>query len=649
MARYEDWHHLRVEGDKAAARALLPLARKVLGEAVEQAGVNKLGVHKVVHRLPNGGQVIGEVIGAMRRATIIVPPPGPGRRPVRVFDDFVVSSGDRGFEDGSPVWPSVILRYKQDASWAAYFYSDSSPGAGSSTAPKVGSYLSAFPLYRESSYFLYPASKTWMDDEGNAVAYAAPVGPFESPYRHPATMYGTGVHALGRLAFSLSEAAYAAGWRVLAAARKGLDFYALIAQLGALPDDPRPDPSAPLQTWAPAPFTSAASTYALLRVPATEADDPISGQRYLKADIDAAEQLWSDTLIRAYGIWEFNADCTELVTFQLPEHSLLQYAPGASGTFAPSTTDALTTTTYRIALTIGETAASLAVTNAGDAIYEAQGLTLRLVQDAPYTLDYVLGEQRIPALRAARTPSGFEETHRHVLYADLRNARFVFREQVRVSVASVDTVTDRIVAAGPEGETVVVEETLAGYSGPTADAMGGIFLWHETHFKALDDIEAQTPSALTRVYAGAYGTFWVDTEVGTENPPWYGLATADTALVTQRALNAQGASFGGVSVSADGSLWDSSVGLGYIEDMSAGAAGIGYFYDPAAFCARAAASTDRALAFISTAEGLDAYYLTNGTLPGYYGGASAMNGKLPFGIYLLGRPLLSQPYDREGA
>ena len=32
--RYEDWHHTRFEGDVDAAKALFPLARKVLGFTV---------------------------------------------------------------------------------------------------------------------------------------------------------------------------------------------------------------------------------------------------------------------------------------------------------------------------------------------------------------------------------------------------------------------------------------------------------------------------------------------------------------------------------------------------------------------------------------------------------------------------------------
>ena len=39
--RYEDWHQLRAEGDQNAARDLIPLARKVLGFAVEHFALGK--------------------------------------------------------------------------------------------------------------------------------------------------------------------------------------------------------------------------------------------------------------------------------------------------------------------------------------------------------------------------------------------------------------------------------------------------------------------------------------------------------------------------------------------------------------------------------------------------------------------------------
>lgn len=72
--RYEGWHHLRIEGDKAAAAALLPTARKVLGYVRQQAQFNGLQTYK--HVLPvDGGKIIGEIIGGQPRVTIDVRPP----------------------------------------------------------------------------------------------------------------------------------------------------------------------------------------------------------------------------------------------------------------------------------------------------------------------------------------------------------------------------------------------------------------------------------------------------------------------------------------------------------------------------------------------------------------------------------------------
>lgn len=73
-SRYENWHHLHIEGDKAAAQALVPLGRKVLGYVAQQAEFNGLMTHKAVHQV-EGGEIVAEVIGGIPRVTIRVLPP----------------------------------------------------------------------------------------------------------------------------------------------------------------------------------------------------------------------------------------------------------------------------------------------------------------------------------------------------------------------------------------------------------------------------------------------------------------------------------------------------------------------------------------------------------------------------------------------
>ena len=109
--RYEDWHHLRVEGDQNAARDLIPLARKVLGFTVQQAAFNGMQTYKHVVPLPGGGEIVGEVNGGIPRVTVFVPPPQPGREPVFPPEDFVVWSRSGAYPIGlDPTHPRQILK-----------------------------------------------------------------------------------------------------------------------------------------------------------------------------------------------------------------------------------------------------------------------------------------------------------------------------------------------------------------------------------------------------------------------------------------------------------------------------------------------------------------------------------------------------------
>ena len=109
--RYEDWHHTRYEGDVDAGKALLPLARKVLGFATEQARANGLSTYKHVHHLPDGGTITAELIGGIPRVTIDVPPPEGGREPLFPPEDFVVWSRSGAYPIGlDPDDPRQILK-----------------------------------------------------------------------------------------------------------------------------------------------------------------------------------------------------------------------------------------------------------------------------------------------------------------------------------------------------------------------------------------------------------------------------------------------------------------------------------------------------------------------------------------------------------
>lgn len=87
--RYENWHHLHIEGDKAAAQLLVPLGRKVLGFVSEQASVNGVLTYKNVHPV-EGGEIVAEIIGGIPRVTIRMIPPGQDELPRESRGGFII-------------------------------------------------------------------------------------------------------------------------------------------------------------------------------------------------------------------------------------------------------------------------------------------------------------------------------------------------------------------------------------------------------------------------------------------------------------------------------------------------------------------------------------------------------------------------------
>lgn len=79
--RYTGWVHMRVVGDKDAAAALIPTARKVLGYVIDESKAKGLGVNKRSQKV-EGGEIIAEYIGGQPRITIVVESGGEQRQPV---------------------------------------------------------------------------------------------------------------------------------------------------------------------------------------------------------------------------------------------------------------------------------------------------------------------------------------------------------------------------------------------------------------------------------------------------------------------------------------------------------------------------------------------------------------------------------------
>lgn len=117
------WTHKRTTGDPDEVARWVPVARKVLGFAIQQAQFNGLLTYKVERRLENGVLLIGELVGGLPRYTIHVPEGVPPPPPPQLVDDFVPWARDADNLGGiDPEYPQQILRKRDDGGWQTYFY-----------------------------------------------------------------------------------------------------------------------------------------------------------------------------------------------------------------------------------------------------------------------------------------------------------------------------------------------------------------------------------------------------------------------------------------------------------------------------------------------------------------------------------------------
>jgi len=315
---YEGWHHLRIEGDRDAANALRPFGRKVLGYAIEQAAFNNLLTYKHTVDLPDGGSVTGELRGGIPRTIIRVGGKGPGKQ-IRVLEGFYFP---RNLDVDESHNPAMLVAPRQDdeeSDWRVLFYSESEAGYDLAPEERRGSYADVFGPKTKKHQRLDLGGGLWMDRETKEAVtwFRGYLGYWPMHFRHPITNYASFVAIYGHEVYTVPFPE----WRVLAAAKRGLSLLVLVCEnLGALNPPARPDVASESgQIWCSQPYTDEPYTYSLWRYPlsvVTQRDTLID--TYKAARHEKAELLWQGDLSCAYGAWSFNADCTELVTIQLP-------------------------------------------------------------------------------------------------------------------------------------------------------------------------------------------------------------------------------------------------------------------------------------------------------------------------------------------
>ena len=302
-ARYEDWHHTRYEGDVDAGKALLPLARKVLGYTVQEAGRQGLQTFKHVHR-QDGVEIVGELIGGQPRVTIRVVRPEPPRERIEL-DDFVVWARDVDHPDGiDATYPQQILRPE----WTTYFYSGSIDGYDAFPGNK-NVYLNPF-----STGLRHAGNLDWEGPDKVRVSWYGPsTRYFFDPFVRSKVQYGHQVFMLGQVVLDLSthdDSTPTTCLWVMGAAINGNDLYVVQAQL---PDEPTTTGTVNANVqqcdsmYTTGDIPHELHRYSLIPDPAL----PISRI----AASDSREILWAGTIPRGCSPWFFDPDAVRAHTF----------------------------------------------------------------------------------------------------------------------------------------------------------------------------------------------------------------------------------------------------------------------------------------------------------------------------------------------
>lgn len=478
--RYENWHHLRIEGDRDAANALRPLARKVMGFVHEQAGINKLQTYKHTLELEGGGLIVAELNGGIPRVFIRSGSKKPGRE-IRVLEGFYFVRDTDTDEIHRPVMLVAPDPEDEESDWRVLFYARGEAGFEIAPEDRRGSYADVFGAKAEKHERLDPAGGIWVHrtTEEAVTWFRGYLGYWPMHYRHPVTNYSSYVCIYGHRVYEVPFPE----WRVLAAAKRGQWLYVMVCEnLGALDPPERPAMAEESgQVWCSQPYTDAAYTYSLWRYPlaiVTQPDTMIDA--YKAGRHEFAEMLWQGDLSCAYGAWSFNADCTEVVTIQLPRiaawylHVVLD-AP--SFRWEPSTVthdDYPVSEVKRIAVNIthGEEVTAVKVEElAPTTIAEEDGVKLELVlaerigdvthpNITKYSrMEFQCGAFAIPALiNDAIGVTYPSQTSRVLVHAHLPSMTFLFLRRTLGGGATISESVDLRYELFIGGEEVEIED-----------------------------------------------------------------------------------------------------------------------------------------------------------------------------------------------
>lgn len=243
--KYEGPLRVRYVGSEQAGKRYLHRARVLVGELIEDAAVNNLGVLSRFRDLPDGTRITAELLGRLREVTVDTTRTRERRRP-REINDFVVTPRTGSLPSGIDAdHPELVLqREPESTEWKTYFRDASTPQFQAFTRPKA-TYQPVF--YRGLGR---AGNVDWLGPEGERISWHGPAcRMFAHAYVQPARMYGRKVYMLGEPI--LDTAQYdeqsnitTAATHVLGAALKVIDnvTYLLTVQSSAT-DTTTPPPS----------------------------------------------------------------------------------------------------------------------------------------------------------------------------------------------------------------------------------------------------------------------------------------------------------------------------------------------------------------------------------------------------------------------
>ncbi len=453
--RYTDWSHLRVpDGEREAAAPYIPAARKLLGFVMDEARRTGLKSHKIKRTLRDGTVIIAEKIGDIPRMTIV---PKGGRPPIeiRTLEGFYFTRRIAALENHQP---AILVEPtdEEDSEWTALFYGGDEVGFDLAPEDQRGTYIDVFgPKAKQPWQRLDIAGGMWVDRETkeSVTWFRGYLGYWPMHYRHPITNYAPYVNIYGHLVYTTPFPE----WRVLAAAKRDNWLYVMVCEnLGFLNPPERPGTASwSGQVWASQPYTDDEYNYSLWRYPLsieTQPDTLIDTYRAGDHD-ETGEQLWSGSLELAYGAWSFNADCTNIVTMQLPRRAIFTFRTYRDETLPGLELWRISPDSFpeypvqeaqRIALTIshgvGTPSVSLSQTDAPLIIAEEDGVVLTMQQTGHETqapphevvttyskLEYICGDFSIVAFEAYVPFATFEpQLSRTIVYAHLPSKTFLF-------------------------------------------------------------------------------------------------------------------------------------------------------------------------------------------------------------------------------